>query len=204
MPFFGPPLRPGPPGANGLSRGARRLRAGPVVVSGDKAMGGVPDLYAGASLSLATVLRADCWAADLVEVQFAQPMRNDAALLNADEYACAAIDGSEELAVRRVLVPHAEEYPTTAQIFLVVTAFRDGVRYRVSVDTARVRSHSGLALHPDNAQADFFGRRTQIDDILDTRQPMMTGRPESNHRMMLHAILRRFDLIGGARDDRLP
>lgn len=169
---------------------------------GGSELGGPPTGYdASASRRIGTVLRADVFAADLVWVQFGQPMVRDAALLAAATYTMTG-DNATTLPVREVLTGDSAD-SFVSEVWLATGGIVHGAEYTVAVIGA-VRATTGSVLASSFKTARFIGRRTAMDGIMASLPAAFRVQPGSRIRGLVNAVGRQIDLAAGSRLDLLP
>lgn len=153
-------------------------------------------------MQTARVARIDCWAMDMLEIIFAQPMKNTPTLRAPVTYTLAIVTGAVGASTPAVkLVKTDPAAVTVDRAYLWITRPTVGTRYRASV-VGDVRASDDTALHPSHATADWIQRRTVVDTILKQRVVWNQHHAESL-RHIANQIGRSLDLIGGTRDDTL-
>jgi hypothetical protein len=153
------------------------------------------------SLVVGAVARVDVMASDMLELVFSQPMRAAPALFDAANYSVSP-DGDEQAVRVREAINYTDA-PTLVRVFLVVSEFTVGGRYTVTV-AQQLRTTSGGVMHSGKRSAKFIGRRTKLDEAIESRSPMYSMAPGGVYRALLMAVMREDDLLGGSRRDRLP
>lgn len=149
----------------------------------------------GGGLTVAT--EADVWAQDMLEVDFATPMKNDIFLQSTQAYSVVPVDGGDPVDVVGVRTGNTVN-PT--QVFLVVTVPVVGKTYRIEFQN--LYSITGTVLTPTSCE--FIGRLTKQDVVIGSRPQMYDMSPGSTLRWLQQSIARQDDLIGGSRKDRFP
>lgn len=144
---------------------------------------------------------ADPWALDYIEVRFSAMVRNDSVLKNPSVWSIAALDGGQAVSIRGV---HAGEGQASVdRAWLIVTYPTEGKLYRVTAP-ATLMDSSGNLLSPSGKTASFVARKTKIDSMLANLPSSWNKAPDSTLRILLNAIGRMHDLLGGSRRDLLP
>jgi hypothetical protein len=143
-----------------------------------------------------TSILADVWAQDLLAISFSANVRNDEYINFVGNYEVVPLDGGDPV---DVIAVQPGNYDYTNEVFIVVTPFNVGKKYRVVVSGAYYLDGSVLPL----SWAEFVGRLTKEDNIIRSRPSLYDMSPESTMRKILQAIGRSDDLIGGSRSDRI-
>jgi len=132
------------------------------------------------------------WAADLIELVFSAPAKNNAILRNPASYTILPVEGGLPVRIRFVRsgVSH-----TTLRAFLVVTPPTVGACYDVS-GVGDIRSAFGNPLVFPVTQR-IRAHRTKVDSMLTTRPTMYDLRADAVYRNVMNAIGYQDHLIGG-------
>lgn len=136
----------------------------------------------------------DVWAQDVILVTFSQSLVNDAALKDPANFTVTARDGGIPVTVRQVQSTNLDHTP---HIWLVISTPQSGKTYQIACANLFTLDGSPAAVGPCR----FIGRDTKEDSIIKSRPSMYDMRPDSVLRILLQAIGRQDDLIGGARSD---
>lgn len=170
-------------------------------------LAGVMDGFASATSPNGGVASADVWARDMLELVFSQPMRVEAALLDPASYTIDAETAGVAVRVEEVFSKRdpatGELKPSTTSVFFLVTEFTVGARYAITALTTLL-TIVGITMKPGKTTARFYGRRTKIDDMMESRPSPYDMAPHARHRVIVEGALRELDLIGGTRNDDLP
>lgn len=144
---------------------------------------------------LANVQSISVLAADLIQINFSQNMKNNSVLQNPSSYVLVPFSDGIAVNIRSV---RTGKSVGTDSVLLVITPPTPGDVYDLTI-VGDVRSLSNTAL--DVATGRFTARRTKIDSLLSTRPIAYDLRPESIFRNILNAIGREDDRIGGSQDE---
>lgn len=132
------------------------------------------------------------WAADLLELVFSAPTKNNVMLRDPASYNMLPFDGGIPVTIRAV---RSGLSVTTTRAFLVITPATQGGCYDVSV-IGDVRSAYDNALQSPVTQR-VKVHRTKVDSMLSGRPQMYDIRAEALYRNVLNAIGYQDHLIGG-------
>ena len=137
------------------------------------------------------------YAIDLLEVTFQTEVKVTSALVDPSSYTVTPLDSAApSVSVLDVRVPNG---PATDVVYLTISPISSGVAYDVAV-VVPVLNRSGIELS-GTLTGRMLGRRTKIDSICSTRQPIYDLRPTAVIRGILNAIGREDDRIGGNQDE---
>jgi hypothetical protein len=137
---------------------------------------------------------SDVWAQDLIAVTFEEKLANDALLKSPQSYTVTALDGGSPVDVVSV---QSGSDNNTATVWLVVAGQEIGKTYQITFSDMHAIDGSTAIVYPCN----FIGRTTKEDSIINSRPSMYDMRPSSAIRIILQAIGRSDDQIGGSRND---
>jgi hypothetical protein len=135
--------------------------------------------------------------ADLLELTFDRTMKITPALVDPEGYVVQPFDASraKEVTVKEVRAGDSN----TDSVLLVITPMTLGEAYDVFA-IGSMRSVDNKTMSTQNNQR-VIARRTKVDSLCSTRQPVYDLRPESVFRNILNAIGREDDRIGGSQDE---
>jgi hypothetical protein len=153
--------------------------------------GGAPSETAAESERF-TLSEVNVWAADLLELVFSAPAKNNDVLRLAASYSVLAVDSGIPVRVRAVRPGTAI---TISRVFLVITPATLGACYDVSVIGDLRSAYDNGLTSPVTQRIRIH--RTKVDSMLSTRPNMYDLRVEAVYRNLLNAIGYQDHLIGG-------
>jgi hypothetical protein len=148
-------------------------------------------------LAVPSLVSADVWAFDTIQLNFSRPMLVSS-LLDIGTYTVTPDGNGAQVTVLNVLVTRGAHEADS--LFLIVTPFTVGEIYTVKIDDTVIVTADGTAFSAYNA-VKFRGRKTKIDSVLATRPGFYDISPTSQYRWLLNAIMHEDELIGGSRQD---
>lgn len=137
-------------------------------------------------------------AEDTLLLTFSEQMSNTDDLRDYRAYIISTEDG-EPVEVREVL-SGGDDFTDT--IALVVTRPTLGSTYCIAVP-AGLQSAAGNTMDPDLVAKEYVGRNTKMDKSLRIMPKLFNKTHKSNYRVIMQAIMREDDLIGGNKEDFL-
>ena len=137
------------------------------------------------------VTGAEVLALDTIRISFSEPLANGTELEDVANYSITG-DGVAVMVIDAL--PSSDSF--VSDVVLVTTRPTLGAEYTVTVDTT-LASASGDTIDPANATALFLARITKMDSFLEKQPKMYTRSHRSNLRLVMQAIMREDELIGG-------
>lgn len=142
----------------------------------------------------------DVVAVDTLLLNWDRDMKRDANLLDITNYTITADAAGDPVTLIEM---RAGSTGISDALLLIVTAPTVGEQYTVTVDaTSAIRSAADEQIDVAFNNVKFIGRRTKVDDTMNSMPQIYDNRPAAIFRNILNAIGREDDIIGGERDDR--